>query len=107
MNNEQTEKLLKLVSENPELPIIPFVWYEICADDSGYWLGKFGECYVGEYALYGERYFEEREELIDWYLSVNSKELEDFSVDEAVKIAEDKTRLLWKKAILVYIELPD
>lgn len=36
-----TEKFLKLVQENPGLPIVPMVDEEVVADDcSSYWMGK-------------------------------------------------------------------
>lgn len=60
MNN--TEKLLKLIAKNPDLPIIPLVDSEVVSEDYGRWLGSFGSVYVGEYALFNDRYYDDREE---------------------------------------------
>ncbi len=44
------EKLLNLIAENPELPIIPVVDSEVVADDSyGYWRGWWGRAEVTEF----------------------------------------------------------
>ena len=43
--------LIRLIKENPKLPIIPMVDSEVVADDYGYWLGKWGGCEVTEYYL--------------------------------------------------------
>ncbi len=37
---EKTKELLKLIEENPDLPIVPMVDAEVIGDDSGYWLGN-------------------------------------------------------------------
>ena len=39
----KSEELLKLVAENPDLPVVPMVDSEVCGgDEYGYWLGEFG-----------------------------------------------------------------
>lgn len=42
-------EIIKLIEENPELPIVPMVDSEVVADDGGYWLGKWKRCEVTEY----------------------------------------------------------
>ena len=44
-------KLLKLMWEYPDLPIVPMVDGEIPGDDSGRWIGSWGEVYIDEYLL--------------------------------------------------------
>lgn len=51
----KTEQLLKLIKENPDLPVVPMVDSEVVADDCGYWLGAWGYCEVNEYYLGEER----------------------------------------------------
>ena len=55
------QKFLKLISENPDLPIIPMVDHEVVCEDCGRWLGSFGNAYVDEYVLFNDRYYDERE----------------------------------------------
>ena len=62
-----TQKLLQLAAENPNLPIVPMVDYDVVGDGYGFWLGEFGHCEVGEYTLYKERYYDDREEFNDAY----------------------------------------
>ena len=42
-------EIIKLIEENPDLPVVPMVDSEVVADDGGYWLGKWGRCEVTEY----------------------------------------------------------
>lgn len=42
-------EIIKLIEENPDLPIVPMVDSEVVADDGGYWKGKWGRCEVTEY----------------------------------------------------------
>ena len=45
-------EIIKLIRENPELPIVPMVNSEVVADDSySYWMGKWGRCEVTEYYM--------------------------------------------------------
>lgn len=44
--NKQTEKLLNLIKENPELRVVPFVYNEICQSDYSYWIASFGDSEV-------------------------------------------------------------
>lgn len=114
--NENTAKLLRLIKENPTLPVVPMVYSEVVADD-GYstWLGSFGDCYVDEYVqteLHGEERFvtkgdqsEIEEYLVDKLLDGDGRYLSDEQVERlAHEQAED---LPWKKAIIVYIGLPE
>lgn len=71
----KTQELIKLISENPELPILPMVDYEVVCEDGGRWLGSFGNCYVGEYALFNDRYYDERDEFKEDYLDFYCDEL--------------------------------
>ena len=43
-------EIIKLIEENPDLPVVPMVDGEVVSDDScQYWLGKWGRCEVTEY----------------------------------------------------------
>lgn len=50
-----SNKLIKLIQDNPDLPVVPMVDSEVVADDGGYWMGKWGHCKVTEYYLGRER----------------------------------------------------
>ena len=76
-SKEKNEKFLTLVRQNPTLPIVPLVDYEIVCEDCGRWLGSIGECYVGEYAIYGDRYYTDREEFKENYYDKNDEELDE------------------------------
>lgn len=103
------KELLKLVEEHPELPVIPMVDYEVVAsDDYGYWMGSFGKCRVGKYAIdychYNERVLldEDEEELIE-----SIAETKYNGTDEDYKRAEEEAKELWHDAIIVFIGLPE
>lgn len=72
-----TKEFLKLVAENQNLPIIPMVYYEVVGDGCGRWLGEFGRAYVGEYALYDDRYYDDRDEFKERYYDINAEALEE------------------------------
>lgn len=129
---QKNEAFLKLIKKNPTLPIVPMVDNEIVGEDYGYWLGAFGSAEVGEYALYDDRYFTDREEFKERYFDRNDEELcEKFNYEpcmtlpsakgytkEQIEANEESAERLeeylnkkadefFKKAILVYINLPD
>lgn len=109
-------KFLKLVSENPELPIIPMVDNELCGDDYGRYMGTFGYAYVGEYALFNERVYDDREDFEEDYYEAFCDELcEKFNYNPNDVNSDDKplndylhtvSDDYFKKAILVNIDLP-
>lgn len=110
-------ELLRLVAENPSLPVVPMVYSEV-VQDGGYawWLGSFGEVSVDEYVIFksskyddGKYYTkddqDEIEEIIAEWVSEENPQMSDEDIfAEAHRQAE---ALPWKKAILVYVDLPE
>lgn len=77
-NCEKTAKLLKLASENPELPIIFEVDNEVVPNDEhGWYLGSMSSCRVGEYAILNEMVIDDREEFKERYYDYNYDELDE------------------------------
>lgn len=77
-NCEKTAKLLKLASENPELPIIFEVDNEVIPNDEyGWYLGSMSNCCVGEYAILGEMVLDDRDEFKEKYYDYNCDELDE------------------------------
>ena len=130
MQKEKNEAFLKLIKKNPTLPIVPMVDYEIVCEGWGRWLGTFGSAYVGEYACYDDRYFEDREDFKEKYYDNNDEELcekfdyepcmkfgKGYSIEQVVENEENEKRLeehldkiaeeYFIKAIIVNINLPD
>lgn len=132
--NDKAQVLLNLIQENPDLPIIPMVDYAIVYGDYGRWMGSFGYCYVGEYACYRDRFYDEREAFEEAYYDHNDEELcEMFNYnpyigqysfehgkntkeeyEENQKNEEQLTEYLhkvadkyFKKAIIINIDLPE
>lgn len=105
--NKNTEELLWLVKENPELPVVPMVSGLIAEDSNNYWLGCFSRAQVDSYLL-GKRshrvWFKSEDEVFDV--------LEDYlEYDDLEKLPDDEEgcrpyyeALPWVKAIIVYIE---
>ena len=99
-----TQKLLQLAAEHPDLPIVPMVYYdEVVGEGSGYWLGTFGSCYVGEYACYNDRYYDDRDELKEDYFNHNEEDFDDYFDDDLEEALDLATDHMWTKAIIVYI----
>lgn len=116
-NTKNVEKLLKLVKTNPDLPIVAMVDNEVVGDD-GYsrWMGEFGCVEVGEYTLYDDQFFTDRDEFKKRFYDNNDDALCDkFHYDprnnENYKLLEDYldeiAESAFIKAIIVDIDLPD
>lgn len=106
MKSAETLELLKLIEQNPDLPVVPMVDGEIVTDDFGYYAGSWGSATVDEY-LVGKRddriYFKSDDDVFD----VLEHQLSDEEF-EALPETESECRpfydgLPWKKAIIVYI----
>ena len=69
------QKLIELVKENPDLPIIALVNGEVCGDDNGYWLGHCGSASVELVGCIGERYYTDLEEFMEVYYDRHATEL--------------------------------
>ena len=52
MKNKSTQELLKLVAENPELPLKFFTNWQVCCEDHGYWMGEIETVEVCEIVTY-------------------------------------------------------
>ena len=131
--NQNLKTLIKQINDNPELPIITMVNGEVCGDDEyAYYIGRWGSSEVGEYTEYDEKVYFDRDEFEEDYYSNNDDMLcEEFGYDprmaygdkskftpkqlRANDVAEKKlndylaslSESRFKKAIIVYIELPD
>jgi len=114
MNNHQEKinQLLELVKNNPELPIYPMVYYEVCCgEDFNYWMGSWQEARLDEVWHTDERiYFKSKhyDDLVDKEVDNNIDEWEscpDKLKEEMACDIVDKYE--WKKCIVVKIYLPD
>lgn len=108
--NEQAWELLRLIIENPNLPVIPMVDGEVVVDDSfRYWLGAFGSCRVDEYLIdewYGDGCVRFKSDNDDEIIIEGIAEQKYNGTDEDYKRAEEEIKTMWKKAIVVYIDQP-
>lgn len=108
MNNNITE-LLRLVKENPDLPILPMVDGEIvCGDEYGRWVGSFGKCRVDEYVIdkwYGDGCIQFKDDDDDRLIE-GIAEHKYNGTEEDYQRAEEELKTMWIKAIIVNIDLP-
>ena len=101
------EQLLKLIQENPDMPIVPMVDGEIPGDDCGYWLGAWGSARIDEYLIpNNSEYMVLKSD--DDVFDVLERHLSD---EEFEKLPETESEcrpiydaLPWTKAIVVKIE---
>ena len=108
MNNAR--QLLDLISEYPDLPIIPMVDQEVVADDCyTWWMGEWGRCEVTEYYIGRERvHFKDDDEedvlgdLVGcrYYCDPNGNDITELSDKEWDELYQS---VPWTKAIVVYI----
>lgn len=133
-DNERNQELIRIVAENPDLPIVAMVDSDIVCEDYGRWLASFGNVYVGEYAVFNEKYYDDREDFKEDFFSCNDEELceqfhfnpcitdyavrlgrytaeqfeENDKADKAVtKHLDEIAEKFFTKAIIVNVDLPD
>ena len=105
----KTEELLKLIKENPDLPIVPMVDGEVVQDGFGYWLGAWGHSEVTAYYS-GREYVhfkdDDKEDVLNDMVGCkyghtkDGRDVEDLSDDECDALFES---LPWVKCIAVRI----
>ena len=70
------KNLQKLMSENPELPVLAKVDGEIVCDDSfAWWLGSIGTAELGEYIIYNEHFYDDKSDFCGDYYESNDDEI--------------------------------
>lgn len=107
IQEKNLDTLFELIKQNPNLPIVPMVNYEIVADDCAtYWMASWGAARIDSYILKNDRI---------WYLSDGKEEIfenlfefpVDFPKEQEEQFMEDAVSSLpWTRAIMVKIELP-
>ena len=103
-------EIIRLIRENPDLPIIPMVNEEVVADDSyTYWMGSWGRAEVTEYYCGEERVHmkddDEEDVLADmvgcrYYCTKDGRDITDLTDEEWNELYAS---IPWTKAIVVYI----
>lgn len=109
MMENNVVQLLELIKNNPDLPIIPMVETEVVAgDEFGYWMGSFGDCDIKEYVLddwYGEGIVRYRDKYTEEEVIEHIAESKYDGTEEGYKKAAEEIKGLWKKAIIVQINV--
>lgn len=100
------QDLLKLIQENPDLPIRAKVDTDVCSGyDYSWFLGDVTSACIMEYAIMGDDLYTDKEMLIEEWISTNSGEFDaDISDEELLENAHIATDGMWKKAIFVSVE---
>jgi len=107
--NKNVEKLIELIKENPDLPVIPMVETEVVAgDDFGRWFASIGNVEIKEFALY-QKYYNDNPELI---YRENSNKHKEYLIDYGIAASEEHADSIiaemdWQKAIMLNIDLPE
>lgn len=116
-HDTKSAEFLRLVKQNPNLPIVAMVDSEIVADDGySWWLGSFKSASVDEYVsveMYGDNVFytrDQQDEIEEHFYNriCDEWEGEELSDEEVKQKAHEWAESLsWKKAIIVWISLPE
>ncbi len=105
---QNREELFRLMRENPDLPVVPMVDYEVVWDGCGRWLGAWGEAKVDEYLLTDERvFFKSCDDVFGVLEDALSYEEFEALPDDEGKCRPAYDSLPWIKAIIVNIDTPD
>lgn len=105
--NEHEQKLRELIIANPDLPVIFMVNSDVIVDDSyANWLASMNYVKVGEYCCYRTRYYDDRNDLEEEYYVDHEDELKYLKDNEIDMIIKERTSSWWRKAIIVYVDVP-
>lgn len=104
---EINKEFVRLVAENPELPIKVFINGE-CGDGDCWYVGEIHDCKVTEITEYGDMYYERDDS--DWVKEIISDEVYDepeyanLTDEEFDKKMDEKVeRLDWERVILLKV----
>lgn len=106
---QNQEELLKLICDNPDLPIVPMVDAEIVGGDYGQYLGSWGPARVDEYIITfdGRVCFKSDDDVFDT-LEHCMNEYEFNCLPESEEVCRPYyNELPWTKAIVVDISQPE
>ena len=99
------DKLIELIKENHELPVIPMVDGEIPGDERGYWIADWGQSRIDEYLIWNERvYFKSDADVFTVLERFLPREEYENLPDDESKCRPYYDKLPWIKAIVVNIE---
>ena len=103
-------EIIKLIEENPDLPVVPMVDGEVVGDDSyRYWLGEGGRCEITEYYVGREKVHfkdDDQEDVLNdivgckYSCDPQGRDIYDLSDEEWDKLYNS---IPWIKCIVVYI----
>ena len=99
--------VLRLVQENPDLPVVPMVDGGIAWDDSGYFMAAFGAAEVDEYSVSRQDdriYFKSDDDVFDVLEHVLSDEEFNALPQTEAECRPYFEALPWIKAVIVYID---
>jgi hypothetical protein len=107
--SDNVKELLRLIEENPDLPVVPMVDAEVVSgDDWGIWMGSIGTAQVDEYIIPPRSHkpviFKSDGDVYDALETCLSAEEFDAMPDDEENSIAVYNALPWKKAIIVYIE---
>ena len=106
---EINKEFVKLVAENPELPIKVFINGE-CGDGDCWYVGEIHDCKVTEITEYGDKCYERDD--FDWLKDIISNDVCDeleyvYLTDEEFdkKMGEKVEGLYWERVILLKVSV--
>lgn len=104
---EKEQKLRELIIANPDLPVIFMVNSDVVIDDSyANWLASISSVEVGEYCCYKTRYYDDKNDLEEEYYVDHEDEFKYLKDNEIDRIIKERTSSWWRKAIIVYVDVP-
>ena len=110
--NENIKEILKLIDENPDLPVIPMVGQDIVADSFGEWTAEVGEAEIRKLCIYEDAviFYDENTLKTAGLLELDYDTL---GIPESMSSGEANRRLKafidsldWLEAIIIHIETP-
>lgn len=106
------QKLVELVKEYPDLPIVAMVDGEIVEDPGMMWMGSITNALIADVGLVGNRYYDDRDDFKDAYYEKYMETFEEKPTsaeeeDEIEAYLDMKADEYMRKAIVIYVHEPD
>ena len=110
--SDNIKNLVRLINENPDLPVIPMVGQDIVADSFGEWTAEVGEAEIRKLCIYEDAviFYDENTLKTAGLLELDYETL---GLPDSMSSGEANRRLKafidsldWLEAIIVHIETP-
>lgn len=99
---EHLDELLKLMTERPELAVVPMIFFESCSEEDAWYKGNWGPSHITKFIESDERiYFYDEKDTEECLCNFYGWDYKEWSEEKALDAYK---ALNWTECIAVYID---